>query len=80
MQEWGVPPILEPAEQVSRCDEVQAQRLTNFLMGIMPSQIKASIVPKIADESWARQVFERWLGTDISQPVMKAINNKLGNK
>lgn len=79
-QEWGVPSILEACLIVSICDEVQAQRLANFLMGIMPSQIKASIVPKIADAGWARQVFERWLGTDISQPVKKAINNKLGNK
>jgi len=79
-QEWGVPPILEACIVVSKCDEAQAQRLANFLIGIMPSQIKASIIPKIADESWAKLVFEKWLGTDISQPVKRAINNKLGNK
>ncbi len=79
-QEWGVPPILEACLVVSRCDEGHAQRLANFLMGIMPSQIRASIVPKIADEGWARQVFEKWLRTDVSLPVKKAINNKLGNK
>jgi predicted KAP-like P-loop ATPase len=79
-QEWGVPPILEACLVVSKCDEVQAQRLANFLMEIMPSQIKASIVPKISDEVWARQVFNKWIGTDISQPVKNAINNKLRNK
>ena len=79
-QEWGVPSILEACLVVSKYDEGQTQRLANFLIGIMPSQIRASIVPKIADEGWARSVFEKWLGTDISQPVKKAINNKLGNK
>jgi len=79
-QEWGVPPILEACLVVSKCDEVQAQRLANFLMEIMPSQIKASIVPKISDEGWARQVFNKWIGTDISQPMKNAINNKLRNK
>jgi predicted KAP-like P-loop ATPase len=79
-QEWGVPPIFEACIAVSKCDEAQAQRLANFLIGIMPSQIKASIIPKIADEKWARLVFEKWLGTNISLPVKRAINNKLGIK
>lgn len=79
-QEWGVPKILEACLTVSRIDEAQAQRLANFLSGIIPSQIQASIVPKISNEIWAKQVYRRWLETDISIPVKKAINNKLGIK
>jgi predicted KAP-like P-loop ATPase len=79
-QEWGVPKILEACITVSRIDETQAQRLANFLSGIIPSQIKASIVPKISDEIWAKPVFRKWLASDITQPVKNAINNKLGTK
>lgn len=77
-QEWGVPKILEACITVSRIDEIQAQRLANFLSGIIPSQLKASIVPKISDEIWAKPVFRKWLEADITPPVKKAINNKLG--
>lgn len=79
-QEWGVPKILEACLTVSKIDEIQAQRLANFLSGIIPSQLKASIVPKISDENWAKTVFKKWLEIDIPVPVKKAINNKLGIK
>lgn len=79
-QEWGVPPILEACITVSRTDEIQAQRLVNFLSGIIPSQLKAGIVPKISDEIWAKPVFMKWLEADIPLPVKQAIKNKLGIK
>jgi predicted KAP-like P-loop ATPase len=79
-QEWGVPPILEACITVSRIDEIQAQRLANFLSGIIPSQLQAGIVPKISGEIWAKPVFEKWLEADISLPVKQAIKNKLGIK
>jgi predicted KAP-like P-loop ATPase len=79
-QEWGVPPILEACITVTRIDEIQAQRLANFLSGIIPSQLQAGIVPKISSEIWAKPVFEKWLEADISLPVKQAIKNKLGIK
>jgi len=79
-QEWGVPKILEACITVSNIDEVQAQRLANFLSGIIPSQIKPSIVPKISSENWSKQVLKKWLEMDISVPVKRAINNKLDIK
>ena len=74
-QEWGVPPILNACLSVSQIDELQAQRLANFMMGILPSQIKPNIIAKIRDERWAKQVFDKWQNLEVSQPVKSAINN-----
>lgn len=74
-QEWGVPPILNACLSVSQIDELQAQRLANFMMGILPIQIKPNIIAKIRDERWAKQVFDKWINLEVSQPVKSAISN-----
>ena len=74
-QEWGVPPILNACLSVSQIDELQAQRLANFMMGILPTQIKPNIIAKIRDERWAKQVFDKWINLEVSQPVKSAITN-----
>lgn len=74
-QEWGVPPILNACLSVSQIDELQAQRLANFMMGILPTQIKPNIIAKIRDERWAKQVFDKWINLEVSQPVKSAISN-----
>ncbi len=74
-QEWGVPPILNACLSVSQIDELQAQRLANFMMGILPTQIKPNIIAKLRDERWAKQVFDKWINLEVSQPVKSAITN-----
>lgn len=79
-QEWGTPPILEACMVVAAADPPQGQRLAGFLQERPALQIKASIVPKIADEPWAKEVFATWDGdNEISKPVKSAIKARKGN-
>ncbi|MFK5948476.1 MAG: P-loop NTPase fold protein [Methylococcales bacterium] len=76
-QEWGIPPILGACIFVAQADTSQGQRLAGFLKDRPGSQIKASIIPKLDDEPWAKGVFDFWLDDDeISKPVKNAINIK----
>jgi len=76
-QEWGAPQILDACITVAQVDSTQGQRLAGFLKERPGAQIKASIVPKIRDELWAKNVFDSWLtDQDVSGPVKKAINTK----
>jgi predicted KAP-like P-loop ATPase len=73
-QEWGAPEILDACLVVAEADPPQGQRVAAFLSERPLAQIKASIVPKIADQPWAAGVFDKWeRTTGISTPVKKAI-------
>ncbi len=73
-EEWGVPDILNACLVVAEADPPQGTRLAAFLSDRPSSQIKASIIPKIADQPWAVSVFEKWERTSgIVQPVKNAI-------
>ena len=72
-QEWGVPPILEACLALSEVDLPQGNRLAAFLAERPAAQIRPNIVPKIADQPWARGVLEKWDGLDVSKPVKNAI-------
>ncbi|HWM49122.1 MAG TPA: P-loop NTPase fold protein [Xanthobacteraceae bacterium] len=72
-QEWGVPDILEALLVVGSADPAQGLRVSAFLSEVPASQIKASIVPKIGDQPWAKSLFQRWDQGDVSIPVKKAI-------
>jgi len=73
-QEWGVPPILDACLVVAAVDPTQGQRFAGFLAELPSAQIKPSIVPKIADQAWSKDVFIAWEGNpDISRPVKGAI-------
>lgn len=79
-QEWGTPAILEACMVVAAADPPQGQRLAGFLKERPALQIKASIVPKIADEPWAKGVFDAWEQDDeVGSPVKKAIKTRRGN-
>lgn len=76
-QEWGAPDILESALVLAKVDATQGQRLANFLQGRPPIQIKASLIPKISDQPWAKTVLDEWLiDSDIIGPVKQAINSR----
>lgn len=76
-QEWGVPPILEACLVVAEADPSQGSRVAAFLGERPPSQIKANIVPKIADQPWAKGVLETWDKTaGVSPPVKAAIKQR----
>jgi predicted KAP-like P-loop ATPase len=79
-QEWGVPPILEACLVASEADPPQGSRLAAFLAERPGAQIKANIVPKIADQPWARSVFDTWnRSSDVSSPVKTAIRRQKEN-
>jgi predicted KAP-like P-loop ATPase len=79
-QEWGVPSILEACLVASEADPPQGSRLAAFLAERPPAQIKANIIPKIADQPWARKVMDTWLTSgDISTPVKNAIKRQKDN-
>jgi predicted KAP-like P-loop ATPase len=76
-QEWGTPPILEACLAVAAADPAQGRRLAGFLRERPPGQIKPSIVPKIDDQPWAREVLEAWQGSkDIGPTVKRAITQR----
>lgn len=79
-QEWGVPAILEACLVVATADPSQGQRLAGFLTELPGSQIKPSIVPKIADQLWSKSIFVAWEGNgEVSKPVKSAIKARSGN-
>jgi len=76
-QEWGVPPILEACLVAAEADPPQGSRLAAFLAERPPAQIKANIVPKIADQPWAKGVMDAWdKSGDVSNPVKAAIKQR----
>lgn len=79
-QEWGVPSILNACLVVAAVDPPQGQRLAGFLTERPGSQIKPSIVPKIADQLWSKKVFSAWDSNDaVSKTVKSAIKTRRGN-
>lgn len=80
VQEWGVPPILEACLVVAEVDPSQGQRFAGFLSDRPGAQVKANIVPKIADQAWAKSVFLAWENDDeVSKPVKNAIKQRRKN-
>ena len=73
-QEWGVPAILEALLTFCQADASQGKRLGAFLASLPPTQIQPSIVPKIRDTPWAKEVFAAWGANKVANPVMRAIN------
>jgi predicted KAP-like P-loop ATPase len=79
-QEWGVPPIFEACLAVAEADPSQGSRLAAFLAERPVVQIQANIVPKIADQPWAKGVMETWeKSTGLSKPVRAAIKGRKDN-
>ena len=78
-QEWGVPAVLEACLVVAEADPQQGIRLAAFLGERPATQIKANIVPKIGDQSWAKGVFNIWDNKQVSRPVKNAIRKQREN-
>jgi predicted KAP-like P-loop ATPase len=79
-QEWGVPHILEALLVTAEADPPQGARLAAFLSERPIAQVKPNIVPKIADEPWARSVLEKWeAAAGVSPPVKAAIRARRGD-
>lgn len=75
-QEWGTPPILDACLEIVRADLAQGSRLAAFLAERPPAQITAGIVPKIADQPWAKDVFQKWRDADVAESVKAAIRRR----
>jgi predicted KAP-like P-loop ATPase len=76
-QEWGVPPILEACLVAAEADPPQGSRLAAFLAERPAAQIQPNIVPKIADEPWAKSVMDTWdKSTGVARPVKAAIKRR----
>jgi predicted KAP-like P-loop ATPase len=81
-QAWGAPPILEACLVAAEVDPPQGSRLAAFLIERPAAQIQPNIVPRIADQPWARTVIEAWeRSSNVSTPVKAAIraHKKNGN-
>lgn len=79
-QEWGVPPILEACLVTAEADPPQGARVAGFLSERPPAQILANIVPKIADQPWAKGVLDTWeKAAGVSKPVKAAIKQQREN-
>jgi len=78
-QKWGTPPILDACLAVVRADPAQGPPLAAFLGERPASQVTACIVPKIADQPWAGDVFTKWREANVSGPVKTAITKRKKN-
>jgi len=80
-QEWGTPKILTACLAVTRGRAQLGNKLSAFLKDRPGSQIKPSIVPRIADEPWSSEVFPIWLADDeVTGPVKTAIKHRTEKK
>jgi predicted KAP-like P-loop ATPase len=80
-QEWGTPKILTACLAVTRGNAPLGNKLSAFLKDRPGSQIKPSIVPRIADEPWSNEVFPVWLADDeVSGTVKAAIKHRTEKK
>lgn len=75
-QAWGVPPVLDACLAIAEADPIQGARLGAFLGDRPATQVQPNIVPKIADQPWARAVFDAWEGKSITKPVRNAIQRQ----
>jgi predicted KAP-like P-loop ATPase len=71
--EWGTPAILDACIAIADAAPSQGERLGRMLRERPLHQIKASIVPRIGDRAWARDVLSHWESADVAQTVKKAI-------
>lgn len=79
--EWGAPDILTALLVIAEVDASQGDRLVGFLQDRPIQQIKANIVPKIRDKSWAKEVFDLWTDNPaLAGTVKNAIKVKSGKK
>ena len=74
--EWGTPDILEACLVVGKAHAPEGLRLSAFLTDVPISKIRAGIVPKIADQSWAPLVFQHWLDEGAKGPLKAAIEQQ----
>ena len=72
-QSWGTPAIGRPASWVAAADPPQGKRVAAFLRERPSDQITPSLIPKLADEPWARELLEMWKNSDVSAQVKRAI-------
>lgn len=81
VQDWGTPPILDACLAVTAADPAQGARLSAFLRERPPTQVKPSIVPKIGDQPWAKDVLDVWQKSDfVMEPVKAAIAKELNKR
>src|SRR5258708_193228 len=75
-QEWGAPPILNACLVVATVDPPQGQRIAGFLQERPVAQIKANLIPKIADQPWSATLFTIWdKNSGVAGPVKNAIRS-----
>lgn len=72
--QWGAPRILDDCLAVARAHVGQAGKLTRFLQSRPLNRLEPSLVPKIAGESWAAELFTHWKTSGAPLLVINAIN------
>ncbi len=78
IEAWGTPPILDALLALVTADASLGDRLRVFLADRPESQIQASIIPKIRDQSWLGTLFNVWKDGNVSTPVKNAIKGVSG--
>jgi predicted KAP-like P-loop ATPase len=78
-QRWGTPPILDACLALAIAMPGEAQRLADFLGERPTEQLEPDIAPKIGDQPWAADVFDRWLKKLQDGPVRRAIKSVSDN-
>ena len=75
---WGIPPILNAALDVAGADTRLAAELSSFLNERPSSQLEPGIVPRLARQAWAPELFRLWSNrTDLTAPMKKTLAKEL---
>ncbi len=77
VEDWGAPPVLVALIEVSSGISTLETQLAAFIGGRPHSQIKTSIVPRLADTAWGADVLRVWAASsEIAGPVKAAIASR----
>lgn len=74
---WGVPPILNALQSLAKASSTAEASIVAFFSEVPSSQLKASIVPRLSQIGWGKEVLTTVLArNDIETSMRKAIKIK----
>jgi predicted KAP-like P-loop ATPase len=78
---WGTPNILNAMQVLASASSASASLIVAFFEEVPPSQVKAPLVPRLANAEWGKQVLTSLNARDdIKGPAHKAIQTAMQEK
>ena len=78
---WGTPNILNAMQALASASTASASTVVAFFAEVPTSQVKASLVPRLANTEWGKQILTSLNARkDIKGPAHKAIQTAMKGK